>query len=64
MTDEQSYIAVCKGYCVINILYMPLQFSNGGWIVGIISINVACCVVLMCAMKLIQCAAKTKIMTY
>ena len=53
MTDEQSFIAVCKGYCVMNMLYLPLQFSNGGWFVGIISINLACLIVLGCALKLI-----------
>ena len=64
MSDEESWIAVSKGYCVINILFIPFQFANGGWITGILSINLGFLIALICALKLVQCAIKTKITTY
>lgn len=51
-------MALCKGYCSINIMILPKQFDNGGWLLSIISINVACCFVLHCALKLVKCGLK------
>ena len=59
MTPIQTYFAICKGYCAINILILPKQFDNGGWIVAILSVNIACSFVLLCANKMVACALKT-----
>lgn len=64
MSDFEAYIAVCKGYCAINILILPKQFSNGGWLVGILSVNLGCIFVLYCALKLIECSFKVRSYTY
>ena len=58
MTPVQTYFAICKGYCAINILILPKQFDNGGWLVGILSINIASLFVYLCANKIVQCAIK------
>ena len=64
MSDFEAYISICKGYCAINILILPKQFSNGGWLVSILSINLGCYFVLYCAQKLIDCSFKVKSFTY
>lgn len=53
MTPFQTYAALCKGYCCINILILPKQFENGGWLIGIISMVVATLFVLNCALMLV-----------
>ena len=58
MSEFESFVAICKGYCAINILILPKNFENGGWLVGILSINIGCCFVLYCAHKLVKCGIK------
>jgi hypothetical protein len=64
MTDFETFIAVCKCYCAINILILPKNFSNGGYIVGIASVVIAGALVYYCALKLILCAIKIQIYSY
>ena len=58
MTNFESFAACCKGYCAINILILPKQFDNGGWLVGTVSILMGGLLVLICAQKLVKCAIK------
>jgi len=56
MSEFETFAAICKGYCAINILVLPKQFDNGGWVIGLLSINFGCLFVLYCAIKLVECA--------
>jgi amino acid permease len=58
LTDKDVFVALCKSYCAINILILPKNFANGGWLVGIIAICLGGCIVYICASKLVQCAFK------
>jgi hypothetical protein len=58
MGPFQTFAALCKGYCAINILILPKQFENGGWLVGIVSIFASVLFVLTCALKLVKCGQK------
>ena len=49
-------MAIIKSYCAFNVLLLPKNFDNGGWVIGLISTNVACVFVTLSACKLIQCA--------
>ena len=51
-------MAISKGYCAINILILPKNFENGGWLVGVLAINVSVAFVMFCALKLVQCGIK------
>ena len=53
LTGFQAFTALCKGYCAINILVLPKQFDNGGWLIGILAISIAACYVCICALKLL-----------
>ena len=64
MSKFKAYMALCKGYCAINILVLPKQFDNGGWLVGVLSIMIAAGFVTMCALKLLQCGEKIGVYTY
>ena len=64
MSKLPAFMAVCKGFCAINILILPKQFDNGGWLIGIVSICVAAAFVTMCALKLIKCGEKIGVYTY
>lgn len=64
MSRSATFFAICKGYCAINILILPKNFSNGGWLVGVLSVFLACFLVLFCARKLVECANKTGIYNY
>jgi amino acid permease len=57
-------MALCKGYCAINILVLPKQFDNGGWIIGIVAISTAAVFVLMSGLKLLKCGQVAGIYTY
>jgi len=57
-------MACCKGYCAINILILPKNFENGGWLVGVLSVNFACGIVTYCALKLVQCGIKVNHYNY
>ena len=64
MGTFQTFAALCKGYCAINILILPKQFENGGWLIGTIAISVAVIFVLYCALKLVKCGIKTGLYNY
>lgn len=53
MSDYSALIAICKAYCAINIMVLPKNFENGGWLVGILAINIGCILVYVCALKLV-----------
>ena len=57
-------MAMIKGYCAINILVLPKQFDNGGWLVGFLSILLGSMFVLVCALKLVQSGMVLKEFTY
>lgn len=56
MTDFDVFVALCKGYCAINILILPKNFQNGGWLIGILAIILGGWFVCVCALKLVECA--------
>jgi len=60
MTDFEVLVALCKSYCAINILILPKNFENGGWLVGILAISLGGLLVAICAHKLVDCAFKIK----
>jgi len=64
MDTFQTYAAICKGYCAINILILPKQFDNGGWLLSLIAVFVAFFLVLNCALKLVKCGIKTDTYVY
>ena len=64
MTPFQTFAALCKGYCAINILILPKQFENGGWLIGLVSIFVAVLFVLQCALKLVKCSNQLEVYNY
>ena len=64
MSKIQTFAALCKGYCAINILILPKQFENGGWLVGLISIFAAVAFVLNSALKLVKCGHKLQVYNY
>jgi proton-coupled amino acid transporter len=64
MSDFQTLIAIWKSYCAINILILPKNFQNGGWVVGVVAMTVAGILVYFCALKLVQCALKIHIYSY
>jgi amino acid permease len=39
-------------------MVLPKNFENGGWVVGVLAINVGCVLVSICAQKLVKCAIK------
>lgn len=51
-------MAICKGYCAINILVLPIQISNGGWFMGFICLTVSSFLVTICAVKLVRSGFK------
>ena len=42
MNNVQTFFALCKNYCAINILLTPKAFTNGGYIVSPIVMIIAC----------------------
>ena len=42
MSNIQSFFAVCKCYCAINVLLTPKAFTNGGYLLSPIILLVAC----------------------
>ena len=56
MSDFDVFVALFKSYCAINVLILPKNFENGGWLVGLLAIVFGGCLVCFCAHKLVQCA--------
>ena len=61
MNDFQVFVAICKAYCAVNIMVLPKNFENGGWLVGVLSLNLGCILVGYHALKLVKCAIKLEI---
>ena len=60
----KTAMAVCKGYCAINILVLTKNFEDGGWVTGVLSIFGGCFLVLICALKLVECGSERKIYSF
>lgn len=64
MGQFAAFMALCKAYCSINILVLPKQFDNGGWLVGVLAINISVTFVLLSVLKLVQAGTKLQEFTY
>lgn len=63
-TNAQAYNALLKAYCSIQILTIPKAYGEGGWLIGTLSLFFSAIVSLICAVKLIECSFKTKLVSY
>ena len=52
MNPCQTYFALIKAYCAINVLLLPKAFKNGGYILSPIALIVSCFFESFCAIKL------------
>ena len=54
MNAFETYIAIIKGYVGAGILFMPKNFSNGGWAFSTLCLVISCWLSTICAIKLIH----------
>ena len=52
MDSVQTFFAICKCYCAINVLVTPKSFRNGGYLFTPISLILAGALQCYCAIKL------------
>lgn len=64
MKPIQSFFAIIKAYCAINVLLLPLPFSEGGYILAPIAMAVACFFEALSASRLTDVAYKHQIYSY
>lgn len=64
MDTVQTFFAVCKCYCAINVLVTPKSFQNGGYLFTPISLIFAGSLQCLCAIKLTQCGMHLKKISY
>ena len=64
MNAVQTFFAIIKGYCAVVIILLPNAFKSGGYIFSPIMIAVSGALTTRCALKLVDCGIKTKIMNY
>lgn len=64
LTKFQTFFAILKAYCAINVLLLPLSFVNGGFILSPIMMIIACFFETLCAIRLSTVAYKYKIWSY
>ena len=60
----ETFFAVLKAYCAINVLLLPLSFKNGGYLLSPICMMAACFFETLCAIRLSDVANKYNIWTY
>ena len=60
----QTFFALCKSYCSINVLLIPKSFHNGGYLLSPIAIVIGGLLQAICAVKLSQCALAIKKASY
>ena len=48
----ETYIAMIKAYCAINVLLLPKAFANGGFILSPTALLVATIFEALCAVRL------------
>ena len=64
MGNIQTFFAVCKSYCAINVLLLPRSFVNGGYLLSPIAMVVACFFEALCAARMTTAANKHQIFSY
>lgn len=52
MNSYQTFFAVVKAYCAINVLLLPRSFVNGGYLLSPVMMLIACFFETLCAMRL------------
>ena len=52
MNKCQSFFALCKLYCAINVLLVPKAFANGGYLASPIIVLISCSFQSACAIRL------------
>lgn len=60
----ETYIAIIKAYCSINVLLLPAVFASGGWALSPCAFMVATFFESLCAIRLSMIAMKYKIYSY
>jgi hypothetical protein len=64
MSRMQTFFAMLKCYCAINILLTPKSFANGGFLLSPIALVCASVFQTICAIKLSQCGLHVKKISY
>ena len=60
----ETFIAMFKAYCAINVLLLPKAFANGGFILSPSALLVATIFEAFCAVRLSMIARHFKIYSY
>ena len=64
MGPIQTFFAIVKAYCAINVLLLPRAFANGGYLLSPIAMMTACFFEALCAARLTQVAHQYQIFSY
>ena len=64
MNAFETYIAVIKGYVGAGVLFIPKNFSNGGWAFSSACLVLSCWISTLCAIKLIRMGQKQECYSY
>lgn len=64
LSNWDTFVAVAKAYCAINVLLLPCSFKNGGYIIAPVAMVVACFFESLCAARLTSVANKFQIFSY
>jgi amino acid permease len=64
MSKVQTFFALCKCYCAINVLLTPKAFKNGGYLFTPICLFIAAGLQGFAAVKLTQCGMYVKKISY
>ena len=59
-----TFFAICKAYCAINVLLLPMSFANGGWLLSPCAMLLALFFQALCAFRLTKVALEYKIYSY
>jgi len=60
----ETFFAVIKAYCAINVLLLPRSFANGGYMLSPLALMVACFFESLCAARLSSVAHEYRIYSY
>lgn len=55
-TPVEAFVALLKSFCTLNLLIVPKLMMTEGWLIGVISMLVACGLVMYSSQKLIESA--------
>ena len=58
LSPMQTYFSLLKGFVCTGILYLPKNFSNGGWAWALTSMVLSFFLTLFCMIKLLECKSK------